>query len=45
MPELLRVDTVHFGHEVTNKRLLIEGGVVGAQEIVPGAEEAVMVDL
>jgi hypothetical protein len=40
-----RVGTVHLGHEVADERLLIESRVVGAQEVVPGSEQTVVVHL
>lgn len=39
------IRAVHLGHESANECLLIECGVVGAQEIEPRAEQTVMVEL
>lgn len=40
-----RVWAVHLGHEMANERLLIEGGVVGTQEVEPRAEQTVVIEL
>ena len=45
MPVLPRIRAIHLGHEVADERLLVEGGEVGAQEVVSGAEQAVVVHL
>jgi hypothetical protein len=42
---LWRVDAVNFRNEVANERLLVEGCVVGAQEVIPGSKQAVMIHL
>jgi hypothetical protein len=36
---------VNFWYEMANEGLLVEGGVVGAKEVVPGTVQAVMVYL
>lgn len=45
MPKFLRVDTIHFRHEVADEGLLVESRIVGTQEIITSPEKTVMVDL
>lgn len=45
VPKLFGIDAVNLGHKLTNEGLLIERRVVGAQEVVTGAEKAVVVNL
>lgn len=40
-----RIWAVHLGHEMADERLLIESCVVGAQEVEPRAEQAMVVEL
>lgn len=42
---LLRAEAVHFTDVMADEVLLVEHGVVGAQEVVTLTEEAVVVDL
>lgn len=45
VPVLLGIGAVDLGHEVADEGLLVERREIGAQEVVAGAEETVMVDL
>lgn len=45
MPIFLGVSTVDFGYEVTDEGLLVERREIGAQEVIAGAKETMMVDL
>lgn len=45
MPVLLGVGAVDLGHEVADEGFLIERREIGAQEVVAGAKQAMMIDL
>jgi len=45
VPVLLGVGAVNLGHEVADEGFLVKRRKIGAQEIVAGAEQAMMVDL
>lgn len=45
MPEFFRIDAVHFGDKMADESFLIEGSVVGTEEVVAGPEETVVIHL
>lgn len=45
VPVLVRVLAVHLGDKVADEGLLVEGGEVGAQEVVTHAMQTLMVEL
>lgn len=45
MPVLPRIGAIHLGHEVADEGLLVESSEVGAEEVVSGAEKAVVIHL
>jgi len=45
VPILLGVSAVDLGYEVTDEGLLVERREIGAQEVIAGAKETMMVDL
>lgn len=44
-PPLVRVLAVHLGDKVADEGLLVEGGKVGAQEVVTDSVQALVVQL